>query len=199
MRKRVLATTAILVLFSGPLSAKESLLEKNRAQMAAMPAGIFALGVVVADDDMRTAALFSSEASYATRSKNWMERTDTWLAAAVDKKTGLTVIQLVGSTFYTDEWRYYRTATYSTPAGPVDATPKVNRQVIGCVNGCKFTETLYVTVNQATLRAIAAGAEPWRFRFQADHGPVWEEEMDPREVAAFLAKVDGYRAAHGLR
>ncbi|WP_242771603.1 hypothetical protein [Sphingopyxis sp. YF1] len=186
-----LSITPVAVAQSDPMAKyRKKLMERGEAD--------YARAVTVLDDDMETIAIISTERAGRTKGHIPMGEGDVMLRAGINKETGATLFQITASIGYWGDWRFYSLGSYSTPAGPVGVTPRViSRDVITCMAGCKYQETVAVDVDIQTLELIAASGEPWRFRFQG-RGPVWNEEMNPAEVKALLAAVSRYKAGRGL-
>lgn len=162
-------------------------LEKNTARMAAMSAGDFRNAVAIQDDSMETVAVITTKSAYKSKGE-----ADTWMMAGIDKQTGRTVYQLVGFTHYIGGWRFYSRGTYARPSGPVSGQLRTQRRVDNCYVSCQFEETVSIDIPETTLREIAADPRMWRMRFQGQ-GAVWDDAMNPAEVAALLETVDSYR------
>lgn len=97
-------------------------LEKNRMRMLAMSPADWAAGTETLGDDMSPATVITTRPAYTTRGGSLLSEgeSDTWLAAAIDKRTGRTLIEIMATVAYPDQWRFYTRATYASSAGPID-------------------------------------------------------------------------------
>lgn len=132
---------------------------------------------------------------------------DNFIRAIVDKKTGKTTYQVYQAITYTgDSWKFYHSANYETPNGPVFVKAQsISRDVQCSQYGCTHYEHVAFTVPESLLRGIAKthSNKPqarvwWRFKFNSKAGEDLETGMLPNEIAGALARVDQYKSARGL-
>lgn len=176
-----------------------------RERMARLTPADFQRTATLQDDDLDTEAVLTTEPGFHYRGGFTDRfRTDSFVRAIITKRTGMTMFQIYASITYGGDWRRYNSATYAMPEGPRPAEFTAISQNVDCTYGiCSYFETVGFTIPEADLRRIAAtyqagSAPPWRFRFRAQSGHAWSEEMSPAEVAGMIAAVDAYRASHGL-
>lgn len=130
---------------------------------------------------------------------------DTFLRGFIDKKTGETTTQVYEWITYDGAWRFYETANFSTLNGPVSVpATQIDKDLDGCSTlSCTHTEHVAFTIPDAYLRALAAAYVPgkpaiWLYKFIPKSGPDFADGLSNAEVAGFIAKIDAYKAAHGL-
>lgn len=170
---------------------------------ALTPAGVQQT-VVTRDDDLETVATLSTEKAYRNSGRfTDRVRSDNFLRAFIDKRTGATRFQVYQEISYNFVYREFTTVNFATPDGPVSAkVDEIAHEIPACfAGGCSYKDSLGFIVDEAVLREIAAqyvtGNSPfWRFRFRGRAGIDWNDRMMPAEVAGLLAAVDAYRAAH---
>ena len=86
----------------------------------------------------------------------------------------------------------------------MSATLTINSGEVNCPYGtCVWWRDLAFEVPEEVLRAVAARAaerrvRPWRFRFKAEQGDDWTDDMAPAEVAGLLLAVDAFKQKHRL-
>lgn len=177
--------------------------DKQVAILQSMTPQEVARGVTVRDDDLETAATLTSEAAYQTNGRfNDRVRSDNFLRAFIDKKTGEARFQVYQEITYGVAYRNFQTVSYSTTDGPSNSDLEVISHDMPCNYGvCFYKDIVGFTVDEQVLRAVAAGYKAgnspyWRFRFHAQNGLDWNDRMMPAEVAGMLAAVDTYRQAH---
>ena len=174
---------------------------KYRSRIMALTPDDAARKIVVQDDDLALVAQINSEKIGRTKGHVTMGEGDVMLRAGVNKRTGRTLYEVTGAIGYWGEWRYYSLAEYSSPDGPQQADLRsLARNVIACMApaGCKLQEVVTLDISEEMLRKIAAGDQPWRFRFSGNGPQQWNEEMSPVEVQAFLATVDSYKRSKAI-
>ncbi|WP_153017849.1 MULTISPECIES: hypothetical protein [unclassified Sphingobium] len=110
---------------------------------------------------------------------------DTWLAAGIDKRTGRTIYQINGFIRYVGGWRFYSVGTYSHPGGLTSGRLMTQRRIDNCYVSCQYEENVSLVVDEFTMQQVAQEGEMWRLRFQGN-GVVWDDVMNPAEVAALL-------------
>lgn len=133
---------------------------------------------------------------------------DNFLRAFINKKTGLTTIQLYQVIYYQGSgWNFFQTVNYETPTGPESRPVTIISRNVDCsgsrYSDCTYTEHVGFDVDEKLLRAIAAGYRPgqhiaWKFKFNAKSGKDYNDGILPAEVAGFLEAIDAYRASRGL-
>lgn len=130
---------------------------------------------------------------------------DTFLRGFIDKKTGEAVTQVYEWVTYDGAWRFYETANFSSLNGPVSVpATQIDKQVDSCSTlSCTHTEHIAFTIPEAYLRALAAAYVPgkpaiWLYKFIPKSGPDFTDGLSNAEIAGFIARIDEYKAAHGL-
>jgi hypothetical protein len=124
---------------------------------------------------------------------------DEYLRAVIDRKTGTKSIQVYAWVVYPGSLRAYETANYRTANGPcrVPVSP-LGKEVVNCpVGDCTYTERVAFSVDEESMRQIAAGSVPgkadkWSYKLLAKSGPEYAGEFSSAEIAGFLARVDEY-------
>ena len=197
-RKSILIAAAIAVTAS-PAAAGS--LEKNRTRMEKLTPAHFAANVQVIDDPMQRFVMFTTKKVYRTKGGGggMLNESDTWVNASVDKNTGATIYRLLGYTNYWGNWRFYSVGTYWGVDGPVQGLLTATRNVDACMSMCRFSETVYMDVDEAVMRHAAALPNMWAVRFSANDGSRWDEEISPVEVAALVNRVNDYKALRGFQ
>jgi len=160
--------------------------------------------VTIKDDELESVARLTTETAFKFKgSFTDLTRADNFFRAILNKTTGRTTYQLYQHLTYTDE-RRFSFANYETPDGPVSATLTINSGEVNCPYGtCVWWRDLAFEVPEEVLRAVAARAaarpvKPWRFRFKAQQGDDWTDDIAPAEAAGLLLAVDAFRQKHRL-
>lgn len=201
-RMRLLAVLALLSACQAPPQAEQI------AAAAALGPDHFRRTATVRDDSLDLVATITTANGYRTRQgafdRSW---NDNFLRAFVNKRTGRATYQVYQRFYYRAYgMRRYYAANYQGLDGPrsTDVTV-IDRDAI-CVGKpysvCSFYETVGFSVDEALLRAIVRrgpAGPAWQFKFRAYSGEDFHTGLPPAEVAGLLARVDDYRASHGLR
>lgn len=199
-----LLTSAVLAT-AAHAQTKEERIEPSRGQMAKLQALTpeqVATQVTINDDDLEPIATLTTERVY--RSNGGFTdpvRSDNFLRAFIDKRTGTVRYQFYQSVTCNFIRRNFTTANYATPSGPI-GVPLVSiaNEVVVCpAGGCTYREVVGFDMSPELLVSIAAsyapGASPlWRVRFKAQNGVDWEDRMAPAEAAGLLLAVKAYQA-----
>ncbi|MXO63948.1 hypothetical protein [Qipengyuania oceanensis] len=174
---------------------------KRAEQFARLTPEHFARTAEAHDDELEVVATIDTQKGH--RFKGAFKdpvRTDTFLRALVNKRSGAALYQLYASLTYTGEWRTFTSATYVGSEGPVSAPLKVIRRDVDCqYGGCIYVEHVAIEISGVLLEELATRAaerpvKPWRFRFKARNGQDWTDDMAPAEAAGLLLAVERYRA-----
>ena len=124
---------------------------------------------------------------------------DEFLRGVIDRKSGARSLQVYALVIYSGALRNYESANYRTANGTRSVPVKpLGREVMNCpVGDCTYTERLAFTVDEESMRQIAAARAPgspdkWPFKLVAKSGPAYTGELSSAEIAGFLAKIDEY-------
>jgi hypothetical protein len=127
---------------------------------------------------------------------------DEFLQAVIDARTGRKSFTVYAWLIYGGAPRAYATATFQTPNGTRSVpTTRLARETANCAVGdCSYTDHLAFTVDEESLRQLAAASDPgkpqlWHFTLLAKSGPEYAGTLSTAEVAGLLAKVDQLAAA----
>ena len=198
MRLPLALLTVPLLMIGHPALADrdEKRLERIAEKLEKLTPGHFQDSASVSGDDLDTLVTISTQEGFRHRGGfSDRFRTDSFVRAFVSRETGETSFQIYATITYSHDWRNYRRVNFATAGGP----RSVDLDLIGSDANCEYstcvlTETVGFTVDEETLRTIAAdGSHPWRFRFYANSGDDWTELMSRAELAGALAAVDEYR------
>jgi len=177
---------------------------KRVAQFASMDPQRVAEQVNTEDDELEAVATLSTEPAFKFKgSFTNRARADNFLRAFINKTTGRTTYQLFQHLIYTGE-RRFSFANYETAGGPASATLAINSGDVDCSYGiCAWYRYLAFDVPEEVLRSVAGRAserpvKPWRFRFKAQQGDDWTDDIAPAEAAGLLLAVDAFRQKHRL-
>jgi hypothetical protein len=181
---------------------------KQMAKLQALtPEGV-AAGADILDDDLETIATITTVSAYQSNGGfTDRVRSDNFLRAFVDKRTGTVRYQLYQTVSYNYVYRNFTGVNYAAPNGPQTASVDViDHAVIGCAGGpdrCSYKDTLGFDVTEDQLRWVAgqyvAGNSPfWRFKFRSQAGMDWEDRIAPAEAAGVLEAVRRYLIKHGV-
>jgi hypothetical protein len=181
---------------------------KQMAKLQALtPEGV-AAGVEIHDDDLETVATITTVKAYQSNGAfTDRVRSDNFLRAFVDKRTGEVRYQLYQSVSYNYVYRNFTGVNYASSDGPRTAPVTViDHEVVACMGGadhCSYKDTIGFDVSEAQLRWVAgqyvAGNSPfWRFKFRSQAGMDWEDRIAPAEAAGVLEAVRRYLAKHGV-
>lgn len=191
---------------SSSLSAQTSRAERSEQRrlerLNRLDSAHFERTATVQDGELDVTATISTQPGFRYRGGP-MERvrSDNFLRAIIDKRTGLTVIQLYQTIVYTGPWRHFRSANYQSPDG-LRSTPliAIANAVPTCSGGlCVHDDQVAFDVPEQNLRRIlAAQAGPngalWRFKFNATSGEDWEDSISLAEIEGLLRRLDQFRA-----
>lgn len=197
----IIAALACIFIFSGCATREAELVNLSKEH--------FRDTATIKDDSLDTVAIISTVKGFQERQGLvgvvW---DDNFLRAFVDKKTGLTRIQLYQIIYYQgDSWRFYHTINYESPEGPQARPLVIIDRDVNCkfsrYGGCMYAEHVGLEVDEQFLRLIAAGYQPgqrtaWKFKFIAKSGNEYKDGLLPAEVAGFLDALDAYRGRNGL-
>lgn len=124
---------------------------------------------------------------------------DEFLRGVIDRTSGGCSLQVYAWIIYSGALRNYESANYRTADGPRSVPVKsLGREVMNCpVGDCTYTERLSFTVDEESMRQIAAARAPgspdkWPYKLVAKSGPAYTGELSSAEIAGFLAKIDEY-------
>ena len=178
---------------------------KRLEQFARLTPGDVAKLITTADDDLEPIARLTTDRAFTTKGAfTDTMRSDNFLRALIDKKSGRTIFQLYAQLLYTGEPRRFNGANFQL-AGAIASRPlTISNETVDCPYGvCMHEEHIAFEIPEALLRELAARADerpvrPWRFRLKARNGEDWTDDMAPAEAAGLLAAVDRYRREHGL-
>ncbi|MGN6358144.1 MAG: hypothetical protein ACTHLU_11790 [Novosphingobium sp.] len=204
----LIAASSIAPAAAAERGAKEMVIqpsEKQLKQIRALTPESVASGVKVKDDSLETFATLTTYDAY--RSNGGFTdpvRSDNFLRAHIDKRTGVVRYQLYQSVTYNWDWRHFTTVNFASGAGVQTAElDRISSEVVACAPGiCTYREEVGFTVPAAQLRTVADQYVPgsatfWRFRLKARNGLDWEDRISAAEVAGLLVAVDRFRGAHG--
>ena len=186
--------------------SREERIEPSAKQMAKLqqltPSGVAAT-VFTKDDDLETVAILDTSKAYSSNGAfTDRVRSDNFVRALINKSTGAIVYQVYQTIRYNGDRRDFSSATYSTPAGPVQVPVQtISSRLMACFGGlCSYEDSVGFIVPEAVLREVAASyrpnaSTPWRFRFQSQSAFDWEDRLMPAEIAGLLqaAEQSGYR------
>ena len=172
--------------------------------MRALTPAKAAAAVLIVDDDLENTATLHSEQVFEPRPRGSLyERSDAFIRALIDKRTGATRYQLYAELRYYLSWRNFYAAAYADEAGPQDVPLKaIARDVGNCSSSCEYVEVVAFDIPEERMRKIgeqydAAEFRPWRFRFKARNGFALDDQISPAEVAGILIRVGRYRSERG--
>jgi hypothetical protein len=202
---KIVLFTLSLVAFAASAAAQpiagEEVIEptdKQLRQLAALTRDGVAKAVSVTDDSLETLVTLTTAPVWKSNGRFTDKvRSDNFLRAFIDKRTGTVRYQVYQQVTYSGEARRFSTVNYATPAGPVstEVTP-ISEEVITCAGSlCVYRDALGFDVSRSVLDHIAARYAPasiefWRFRFKGRGGLDWEDRIAPAEVAGLLQAVD---------
>lgn len=179
--------------------------EKQLKQIRALTPESVAARVKVRDDSLETVATLTTYDAY--RSNGGFTdpvRSDNFLRAHIDKRSGAVRYQLYQSITYNWDWRHFTTVNFAAAAGVQTVElDRISSEVVACAPGiCTYREDVGFAVPEAELRVLASQYAPgtatfWRFRFKARNGIDWDDRISAGEVAGLLLAVDRFRAARG--
>lgn len=209
--KSILAFISILAL-AAPLQAQpiagEEVIEPSEKQLrqlrALSPASVEKL-ISINDDSLEAVATLTTEPVWKSKGGFTDKvRSDNFLRAFIDKRTGKVRYQLYQQVTYSGDWRRFTSVNFATADGPVAAelTPIVE-EVVTCSYGiCVHREVVGFDVPREVLDQLANqySAERldfWRFRFKGRGGLDWEDRISPAEIAGLLRAVDAELATTG--
>jgi hypothetical protein len=188
------------------LSKEEEALpsQKEVAKLQALTPTSVKASIVIHDDDLETIATFSTANAYSSKGRFTDHvRSDNFLRAFIDKRTGVTRFQVYQEISYNYANRDFTTVNFSTPGGPLSAAVDlIGHDIVACFGSmCSFKDSIGFNVDESVLRATASQYVPgdspyWRFRYHGRAGIDWNDRMMPAEAAGLLAVVDAWRAAH---
>lgn len=131
-------------------------------------------------------------------------RSDNFLRAFINKRSGAVTYQLYQQVTYTGDWRRFGSVNYAGDEGPVTAPViPISQEVVTCSHGlCVYREALGFAVPREVLDIIASRYSPdraefWRFRFKGRGGLDWEDRISSAEVAGLLQAVDAHLSKPG--
>lgn len=198
-------TALIFALVASPCAAQpiagEEVIEPNPKQLAqlrALTPDSVEGQISVKTDSLEPLITVTSDKVWKSNGKFTDKvRSDNFLRAFIDKRTGAVRYQLYQEVTYTGEWRRFDSVNYETSNGPGSApTTPISQEVIGCSFGlCAYREAIGFDVPRSVLDDVAArhsAAEVsfWRFRFKGQNGLDWEDRISPAEVAGLVRVVD---------
>lgn len=203
MRLPLVFLSLPLLAISHPAMAErdERRLERIEKKLEDMTPEHFQETASVSGDDLDTLVTITTQKGFRYRGGfSDRYRTDSFARTFVSRGTGEANFQIYATITYGEDRRRYTRANFATPEGPRSAElDRIDSDVDCSYSICVNTETVGFTVEENTLRAIAAdGAGPWRFRFYARSGDDWTELMSRAELAGAIAAVDEYRKTLGL-
>jgi len=184
------------------LGASASASPKLDKKLLKMTPEDFRSATVVHDDPLEHVAVISTEEAYASGKRSALRTVwhDSHLRAKVDRATGATRYEVHQYVRYWGPRRDYASVNYlagdtlrqaklSLAAHDVDHCP--NTDFYG---DCSMSKRLAFEVDEATLRQVAASAQPWGFKFKDRTGSEdLRAAITPAEAAGFLSAVDAYR------
>jgi len=174
--------------------------DQLRTLNALTPEGVASV-VTIADDDLEPTVVLTTAKAWSSRGKfTDPVRSDNFLRAFVNKKTGTKTFQLYEQVTYSFEYRNFRRVVFATSEGPQSAPVlELSHEVITCAGGlCVYRDTLGFDLPENVVREIAAGYQPgasplWRFRFKAQNGFDWEDRIAPAEAAGLLLALNKWK------
>ncbi len=154
----------------------------------------------IKDDSPDAKAMISTEEGYVEHTGPLgMVLHDEFLSAAIDKQTGQKSFQVHEEITYSGRWRFYQSANYQSPNGPVSApATQISKEAANCAVGdCLYTERIAFAVDEELLRQLASTYVPakpviWSFKVAAKSGPAFTGGLSNAEIAGLLMKVDEY-------
>ena len=175
---------------------------------ALTPEGV-AAQAEIRDDDLETVATISTFKAYKSNGAfTDRVRSDNFLRAFIDKRSGAVRFQVYQSVSYNFVYRNFTGVTYAAAGGPQAAPVTIiDHEIIACTGsgdtGCSYMDTIGFDVSEAQLRWVAgqylAGNSPlWRFKFRSQAGIDWEDRIMPAEVGGLLQAVQSYAETHHL-
>lgn len=222
MRSRKLRLGLCIVLpiaaAGGPLHAapqvifgwSESQQAKRISQFDTLTPEHFDRTSVVQDDDLEVSASIDTEAGFKFKGGfTDVIRSNTFLRALINKRTGETVYQVYARLNYSLEQRVFERVNFETPDGPMTVSLTVIARDAECQHaptlkyGCLHTEDVAFALPESFIRQLAARSaerpvKPWRFRFKSQKGIDWTDDMPPSEAAGLLLAVERYRQSRKL-
>ncbi|MGN6357709.1 MAG: hypothetical protein ACTHLU_09550 [Novosphingobium sp.] len=204
----LLSASCIAPAAAADRGAKEMVIEPSEKQLkmvAALTPETVANGAKITDDSLETTATITTFDAY--RSNGGFTdpvRSDNFLRAFVDKRTGSVRYQVYQNITYNWDWRHFTYVNYASGTGvEEEELTNIARDVVACAPGiCTYREVVGFSVGEEELRKIAGQYLPgraafWRFRFKARNGIDWEDRVSAAEVSGLLIAVDRFRAARG--
>lgn len=189
---------------------RDEVIEPTAKDMAKLqqltPEGVAAT-VTIRNDDLETVATLDTSRAFSSRGRfTDRVRSDVFLRALVDKRSGKIIYQVYQNVSYTGDWRNFSSVNLATAEGPLSLPlQNISSRVLTCAYGlCAREDHLAFVVPETVLRGIAAtyrpGASlPWRFRFKAQNSIDWEDRIMPAEIAGLLIAVDRFRSGRPAR
>ena len=133
---------------------------------------------------------------------------DMHLKAAIDKKTGKTLVGVNSFVRYRQStWAHYYSANYETPTGPKIANLKRTHTDVSCTGsryrGCTYLEMMSMYISEFDLRRIAAdadvtGKKMWNMKLNSRTGEK-RVVMSMAEIKGFLMALDDYRDGNNIK
>lgn len=193
----LLATAA----HAGPVEGEEVITpnEKQLNQIRQLTPASVESSILVEDDSLEAIAKLTSENVWKGKGKFTDKvRSDNFLRAFIDKRSGEVRYQLYQEVTYSGDWRRFSSVSYETAEGPIMAqTTSIAQQVVTCDYGlCVHREVVGFDVPRTVLDEVAARYTIteevvfWRFRFKGQGGLDWEDRISAAEVVGFLQAVD---------
>jgi hypothetical protein len=206
MRTLILATllTAALPVLALPTIAQAEV-QHPKSLLALTPEKARS-ATSLTDDMLEPSATFSTEKAHRN---GWglfkTQSQDNHLRAVIDKTSGEARYEVRQFLRYWGAPRDYSAVQYETPQGVKtsalslarhgnDVCPMSENNI-----ECPLSKHIGFTVDEATLRRIAAGYQPgnaqgWGFKLKDETGFDVESSIVPAEAAGLLQAVDHYRA-----
>jgi hypothetical protein len=178
---------------------------KQMAALRALTVDGVAAAATIVDDDLETVATITTEKAWRNKgSFTDRVRSDNFLRALIDKRTGVARYQVYETVTYSGPFRNLTSANYATPRGPVSARViPIEHEILGCTGGlCLNRDDVAFDIDEVVLRTIAeqddTGSGLWLLRFKGQGGLDWNDQLAKTEVAGLLKAVLVYRQrSHG--
>lgn len=196
---RISIAVAAAVICSFPAHAAKLSKDEQRA-VAATPADVAAIATVV-DDPLDTKMRVDTKNFFVSK-QGLLKITsgDKYFRAFIDRKTGMTVLQLVLWQNHGGQWQFWDRAVAEGPDGPVELKGHRLDSDVSCHRyGCTYFESVAIDVDEALLRWVAADARPgqdhsWNFKIYGRYVEGAPTGILKTEAAGFLLAVERARA-----
>ena len=197
--RNLLAFFSLAVGLADPALAVAKLGKAEKAAIAASSQQI-ADAVQVKSDSLDTVVRLSTEPFYKAKGPFGIISGDKFLRATINKKTGVTIIQVYLWFSYNGEWQFINRMNYM---GPKDLQSIVGKKIDSDVGscsayGCLKTEHVAFVIPREHLEFVSKGAEAgvdgeWQFKLFGRYEDGQTSAMLKTEIAGMLIAIDRER------